>query len=414
MTKVLRFCVVIFCAMGSFILGGVASAGVPAKGGISHVVVINFENESYSTTFGASSPATYLNQTLKKKGVLIQNYFGTAHVSLPNYVAEISGQAPTPTTQGDCIASYADVTPGTPVTGTNALGQVNGTSGCVYPSGVQTIANQLDALHPPNATTHVASWRGYEEDMGNDATRDGGTACAHPAPNTPPASFATSTDGYVTRHNPFVWFHSIIDNSAECTANVLPLGVLGSNNKPTKASPLVKNFSSTSTTPAFSFITPSNCNNGHDETCVSQSAAGGTTGGLEAADAWLKAWMPTILNSPAYKSGTMMVVVTFDETELGTPTSATACCNELSGPNVAQAGVSGPGGGQVGALILTSSKYIKPGTTDTKGSYNHYSALKSYENLLGITKGGSDNKGHLGMAGASGLAAFGSDVFNAK
>ena len=64
--------------------------------------------------------------------------------------------------------------------------------------------------------------------------------------------------------------------------------------------------------------------------------------------------------------------------------------------------------------MLASSKYIKPGSIDTTGSYNHYSALKTYENLLGITKGGSDGKGHLGMAGQPGLAAFGPDVFDAS
>ena len=397
----------------SLLLGGQAMAATPAKGTIKNIVVVNFENEAYANTFGSSSPATYLTGTLAKQGVLIQNYFGTAHVSLPNYIGEVSGQAPTPMTQGDCLGSYMDLVPGSPATGTDALGQVVG-NGCVYPASVQTIANQLDAIKKPNAKTHLAAWRAYEEDMGNDATRDGGTTCAHPTTNAPPASFASTSDGYVTRHNPFVWFHSITDNAAECNANVVPLGTVSASGAPSASSALVKNFSSVVTTPAFSFITPSVCNDGHDGVCASPSAAGGTTGGLIAANAWLKDWMPTLLNSPAYKAGQMMVVITFDESDLEAPNMAAACCNELSGPNVSQAGGSGPGGGQVGALVLTSPKFIRPGTVDSTGSYNHYSALKTYENLLGITKGGSDHKGHLGMAGQPGLAAFGSDVFNAK
>ena len=52
-----------------------------------------------------------------------------------------------------------------------------------------------------------------------------------------------------------------------------------------------------------------------------------------------------------------------------------------------------------------------PGTVDTTGSYNHYSALRSYEDLLGMTKGGTDGNGHLGFAAASGLTPFGQDVF---
>ena len=52
-----------------------------------------------------------------------------------------------------------------------------------------------------------------------------------------------------------------------------------------------------------------------------------------------------------------------------------------------------------------------PGSTDTTGSYNHYSALRSYEDLLGLTTGGADGQGHLGFAAATGLAPFGYDVF---
>jgi hypothetical protein len=42
--------------------------------GIRHIMVINLENESYATTFGPDSPATYLNGTLLKQGQLVQKY----------------------------------------------------------------------------------------------------------------------------------------------------------------------------------------------------------------------------------------------------------------------------------------------------------------------------------------------------
>ncbi len=54
-----------------------------------------------------------------------------------------------------------------------------------------------------------------------------------------------------------------------------------------------------------------------------------------------------------------------------------------------------------------------PGSVNTTGAYNHFSALRSYEDLLGITTGGDDDLGHLGFAAADGLVPFGSDVFNA-
>jgi hypothetical protein len=383
-------------------------AVLPAAGAISHIVVINLENKSFAETFGPESPATYLNGTLLGQGVLIKNYFGTAHVSLPNYIAEVSGEAPTPETQADCLLHFDSITN----TAVNAAGQVKTPAGCVYPRTIKTIADQLDALSPPNPITHRATWRAYQEDMGNNATRDGGSTCSHPNEGGNPAWLATATDGYVTRHNPFVWFHSIINNAAECQANVVPLGTLNAKGHPRSSSPLVSDFSTERSTPSFAFITPSVCNDGHDALCASPSAAGGSVGGLKAADAWLKAWMPTILHSPAFVAGSMMVVITFDEADTTQPNSSTACCGETSGPNVSAAGINGPGGGKVGALILANPSYVIPGTVDTTGTYNHYSALRTYEDLLGITSGGSDGHGHLGMAGASGLKPFGFDVFN--
>ena len=409
---------------------GVPRAALP-PGKISHILVIELENEGYAATFGAGSPATYLNGTLRSKGELLQNYYATGHASLDNYIAQVSGQAPTPDTQADCADNgfaFADVTPGTPDAdqATNP-GQVDG-QGCVYPTSVATIASQLDAKYAPNKTTHVAAWRAYEQDMGNTPSRDGGTVdasggtdCGHPAVGaTDTAEVATPADQYTTRHNPFVWFHSVIDNTAECNANVVPLGTLGSTGLPSPTGHLAKDLHSESTTPRFGFITPNLCNDGHDATCAGPNSTGGHVGGLTGADQFLHAWMPLILGSPAYKHGDMLVVVTFDEADLGGPTAGAACCNEASGPNTHAPGNAGastdsaaPGGGQVGAVLL-NAKYIKPGSTDTAGSYNHYSALRSYEDLLGLTTGGTDGEGHLGYAAAKGLVPFGTDVFPAK
>jgi hypothetical protein len=72
-----------------------------------------------------------------------------------------------------------------------------------------------------------------------------------------------------------------------------------------------------------------------------------------------------------------------------------------------------PGGGQVGALLF-NKRYIRPGTVNNTGSYNHYSALRSYEDLLGLTSGGDDGLGHLGYAAVPGLQPFGADVFNRR
>lgn len=392
----------------------VVRAAVP-PGHINHILVIELENEGFDTTFGANSPATYLNGTLRKKGELLQNYYAIGHVSLDNYIAQVSGQSPNPATSADCLTNggvFSDVTPGLPDADQTANpGQVDG-QGCVYPASVKTIAAQLDAKYPPNHKTHVAAWRAYEQDMGNTPSRDGGTIdptggtdCAHPAigavNNT---NVATAADQYAARHNPMIWFHSIIDNTAECNANVVPLGTLSANGTPSPSGHLAKDLKNESTTPRFGFITPNLCNDGHDATCAGPNSTGGNVGGLTAADQFLKAWMPLVLGSPAYKHGDMLVVITFDEGE-GTNANA-SCCGEVPGPNATTAG-----GGEVGALLL-NAKYIAPDSVDITGSYNHYSALRSYEDLLGLTTGGADGEGHLGFAAAKGLMPFGTDVFN--
>ncbi|MDX6665933.1 MAG: phosphatidylinositol-3-phosphatase, partial [Solirubrobacteraceae bacterium] len=65
-------------------------------------------------------------------------------------------------------------------------------------------------------------------------------------------------------------------------------------------------------------------------------------------------------------------------------------------------GIGGPGGGRTGAVVL--SRYVKPGSvSDTP--YNHYSLLKSLEQVFGIGE-------YLGYANMAGLAAFGDDVYN--
>lgn len=108
---------------------------LPPRGAIRHILVIELENESYSSTFGSQSPATYLNGTLLKRGELIPHWYATGHVSLDNYIAEVSGQGPTPSTNSDCInaatlpslvGQYFDVHPGTDATNASYPGQVVG------------------------------------------------------------------------------------------------------------------------------------------------------------------------------------------------------------------------------------------------------------------------------------------------
>ncbi len=425
--------------------------GPVPPGAIKHIIVIDLENESYSTTFGPTSPATYLNHTLLAQGELIPHYSATGHVSLDNYIAQVSAQAPNQVTNSDCRGAYLDMLNGGSPSALDPdqaryPGQVDG-QGCVQPPIVQNIGDQLDAV-PGHAKG--PRWREYAQDMGNNPTRDGGTTdtsaaaaggttCAHPVLGaTDPTNGASAADQYANRHNPFIYFHTVIDNQTRCDGHVVPLGTvtvgspshIGSTPLPdTFLGHLATDLADTGDMPAFMFVTPNLCNDGHDNTCAGPNTEGGTTGGLVGADLWLKHWMPLILGSRAYLNGSTLVVLTFDESNPFT--DQTACCNEQPGPNYAFPGASPllislypafgvtppskpgdmPGGGQIGAVVF-NSRYIKAGSTDATGAYNHYSALRSYEDLLGITTGGADGHGHLGFAAAPGLRPFGEDVFN--
>lgn len=335
-----------------------------------HVFVIVLENKGFADTFGPNSPAPYLSQTLTSQGQLLRQYYGIGHVSLDNYVAMVSGQAPNADTQSDC-QFYVDFT-GIP--GLDANGQAIG-QGCVYPADVPTVANQLEA--------RGLTWTGYMEDMGNDTPTQAAT-CRHPALNSQDnTQSARNGDQYAARHNPFVYFHSITDTPS-CDEHDVPLDRLS------------QDLLHISTTPNLVFITPNLCHDGHDSPCVD-----GEPGGLVSADAFLQIWVPKILDSPAYgKDGLLLII--FDEADFGASNSdTTACCGEQSGPNTAMPGVTGPGGGRVGAVAL--SKFIQPGSVNDS-PYNHYALLRSIEDLFGLP--------HLGFAGQQGLNAFGPDVYN--
>src|SRR3954452_24649864 len=161
---------------------------------VGHVFIINLENKGFEETWGAGSPATFLNGTLRPKGQLLTQYYGTAHFSLGNYIAQISGQGPNADTQADCTTYKEFVS-----TGTGDLGQELG-AGCVYPANVKTIADQL--------TSAGKTWRAYQEDIGNSATEP--KTCRHPVIGEGDTTLAARQgDMYATRHNPFMYFHSI-------------------------------------------------------------------------------------------------------------------------------------------------------------------------------------------------------------
>lgn len=336
--------VALLVVLGTGLTPGPAATAAPETAAASarapHVFVINLENKGFDETWGPSSPAPYLSRDLHSQGILLTQYYGTAHNSLPNYLAQISGQGPNPQTQGYCQLYSSFVGAGTAPPG-QAVGQ-----GCVYPAGVPTLPQQMSAAG--------LSWKGYMQDMG--------TPCRHPALNSPDSTQrARIGDQYAARHNPFVYFVGIT-SSPDCAHRDVDLHAL-----PT-------DLAQVSTTPNLSYITPNLCDD--DAPCVD-----GRPGGLASADAWLRTWAPKILNSPAFRQDGVLVT-TFEESD-GPQSDATACCGEGPSPNSPLPGITGLGGGRVGALVLTPSG---PRNATVATPANHYSMLAALEDTFGLPR----------------------------
>lgn len=388
-----------------------------------HVWTIVLENSGLYTTFGLGQVAApYLTRTLPGLGAFVPNYYGTGHSSLDNYIAMTSGQAPNSDTQNDCTDPSV-LGQGDPTYHIDPAGQAIGKLGCTYQADVPNIASQLQQAGLP--------WKSYNETMdanpsnlfthcqGPDTYRGGqyfGTPDPYANPDT--ANQPNPTE-YRSKHNPFVYYHSITDNLAYCEAHDVPLGAFGTDpahpNTYDRLGTLRVDLRSDKATPAYSFVTPNQCSDGHDD-CTS-----GTPGGedpvakLAQMDAFLQKVVPMIMASPAYKDG--LIVITFDE-----GTDSLACCDEQPSPELAHEGNGGmngspfgPGGGIVGAVLLSPA--IKPGTVSTN-FYNHYSYLRTVEDIFRLR--------HIGYAADSAYPPasptdqpggtpkpFGPDVFTA-
>ena len=381
-------------ALGALVLSGLVLTGAASSAAhtkpfklpkVRHIFVIVLENEDYASTFGEPSADPYLAQTLPSEGALLSEYFATGHESNDNYIALVSGQPPNPENQADCQLYENFTAPGEEADG------VKSGIGCVYPANVATIGTQLSAAG--------MSWKAYEQDMGNDPDREA-AACGHPALETKDETQdAVEGDGYATRHDPFVYFHSVIDDQQYCDAHVVALG--GPNGEMPAAAlrgetGLASDLRSAAKTPNFSFITPNLCEDGHDYPCKNEPSGASALADI---DRFLETWVPKIISSPAFKKNGLLMI-TFDESD-GPQADASACCDETPGPDSTLPGITGPGGGRIGAVLL--SPYIKPGTvSDTP--YNHYAALASLETLLGLPR--------LAYA-ATVPSTFGADVFTA-
>jgi hypothetical protein len=254
-------------------------------------------------------------------------------------------------------ANYGQVSSPANASQPSGANAANGLNGCTYPTDVPTLFNQLDAAKK--------TWKGYAQDLHNQPGREdavcggAGTASNNPSTNptylTPTAAHPLPTgvvsftgaqpnDQYVAKHFPFSWFHSLtgkVQPDGKTTPGLTkPVGGgsdCGPNHIANLDSPargLVHDLKKASTTPAFSWITPNNCSDAHDAICKGNNLSGsfadgkpvyqhGTpnpesttptnyTGGLYAADLFLRYYIPLIEKSAAFKQGGL-IDITFDE-----------------------------------------------------------------------------------------------------
>ena len=289
---------------------------------VGHVFVIALSTPSFDAVFGAQSIAHYLNGTLVRRGTLLGGYETLGRSELPDYLAMVSGQAPNAATRGNC-ATYSEFPANTSPSKT---GEIPGDA-CVYPNTIITLADQV--------TSAGHTWKAYIDDMGP-------ATCAHPNSDAPDVGSLPRTGAdYDTRHNPFIYFHSLLDLGG-CSTDDVSLDAL------------THDLHSQSTTPTLSFIAPRGCDDAATTTC-----ADGQPAGLAGEDAFLRTWVPAVLGSPAYKRDGVLIIT------------------------VALAG-SAPAGGPVPTGTLVLSRFAATGKTIAT-TYNPYSVLRSVEDLLGYT-----------------------------
>jgi hypothetical protein len=381
---------------------------------VGHVFEIALSTGSYAAAFGHGSAAPYL-RSLAAKGTLLSGYASLGRGELADDLAMVSGQAPNADTSAGCT-KYVEF-PQKVVA--NSHGMVPG-RGCVYPETALTIGDQV------SAKGH--EWKAYVADMGT-------ATCTHPNSDAVDDAALPGTDpGYDTHHNPFIYFHSLLD-LGDCSSDDQDLSHLtaalartsktatfsfiapdacadaavtaatppdatdpASPTSSTTTSPSSATTPAASTAPAASTTTAASTTAGSTTTSASATPSSTTTStttttgapaapaapagcpagqpvGIAAENAFLKLWVPRILASPAYRADGVLIV--------------------------AFAGDGHTHAARTGALVL--SRYATKGKV-IHTAYTPYSLLHSVEDILGDT----------GLAHATSAASFAQAVLHQK
>ena len=249
----------------------------PSIDGFDRVVIVVLENREYSNVMG-NSEAPFVNR-LAHRFSLATRFFGIRHPSLPNYLALIGGS--TFGIDSDCTDCSVDA------------------------------RNLADTL-----TAAKKTWKTYAEGL-------------------PGPGFTGATAGrYAKKHNPFLYFESVVSNPAQRN-RVVPLTELATDLAAGRL-------------PDFALIIPDLCSDMHD--CP-----------VATGDAWLGRVTKPLLASPELERSVIFVVFDEGESEIG-------------------------GGGEIAALALGPA--VRRGS-EHASLVNHYSLLRTIEDAWGLPKLGA-------------------------
>ena len=148
----------------------------------------------------------------------------------------------------------------------------------------------------------------------------------------PSPCYLTSSGTYAPKHNPFVYFDDIRTNTTRCNSHDVPYSDLSSD------------LASAATTPNYVFITPNLCDDMHD--CS-----------ISTGDTWLSNNLPPILNSPACTVDKCLLILTWDEDD-------NSSSNHV--------------------LTIFAGSAAKMGGVTSAVAYNHFSLLRTIEDIFGL------------------------------
>jgi len=263
-------------ALGA-VLGGIGLAWLfSGRRGAGTIFTIVMENHSASQIFG-NPDCPFMNQLAQQYGVAT-NFRSSTHPSLPNYLVMTSGS-----TQGV------------------------GDDGYHLISGTDNIFAQMDDAG--------IAWRAYAESM--------------------PRPCATSdTQLYASRHNPAVYYQSVVQGGS-CTDRVVDMSTLWGD--------------LSSNAVRYAWITPNIINDMHD-------------GSPAQADAWLQQVVPSIQASPGYQQGGVIFILWDEGDESGRATD----------PDL------------LPAIVVSERLRSRPLVDST--AYDHRSYLAAVQDLLGLPR----------------------------